>query len=224
MKLKIHCKIGKYARPLNIGFNETNKMISAYNDTIEFEFEEAGEYHLSIEQIEDEKLGVVSQIILTIINCFKIMLSLCNLESFNFADYNNIKPFSLKKNYSITLNSNTNIYLSYKDTSFSSVTKEFSIPYVEIENFSVQDEKTKLDCSVNPLKQNKKHLKVILSLIFFICFLFVVPICYTAVLSKSITSICVCSAILLFFIAVYFIELRKIVISYNEIIKKLSIR
>lgn len=224
MKLKIHSQIGKYARSLNICFNGTNKTISAYNDTIEFDFQEVDEYNLSIEQIADEKLGIISQIILTIINCFRVTLSLYNLESFDFADYNGIKPYSLKKNYSIKLNSNTDIYLAYKDTTFSSATNEFSIPYVEIKNFSVQDEEMNLDCSVKNLKQNKKHLKITLSLIFFICFLFMASVCYFAVLSKSIASICICSVILLFFIAVYIVALRKIIYSYNEIIKKLIIR
>lgn len=92
----MHSKIGKYARPLNICFNGENKTISTYNDTVEFEFEEAGEYNLSVEQINDENPGIISQIILTIIMCFKVMLSLYNLESFNFSDYNDTKPYSIK--------------------------------------------------------------------------------------------------------------------------------
>lgn len=223
MKLKIHSKIGKYARPLNVCFNGNRKTISDYNNTVEYEFEKADEYNLTIEQIEDEKLSIIAQVILTIINCFKVMLSLYLLDSFNFADYNNIKPYSIRKTYIIKLNSNANIDLAYKDTSFSSAKNEFSMPNVEINNFSVQDEKTSLDCSVEKIKQNKKHLTITLSIIFIICFFGMSFVFYSALLSKDIATICVCSAILLFFIAVYVVSLRKIIVSYNKIIKKLSV-
>ena len=223
MKIKMHSKIGKYARPLNICFNGENKTISTYNDTVEFEFEEAGEYNLSVEQIKDENPGIISQIILTIIMCFKVILSLYNLESFNFSDYNDTKPYSINKYYSIKLNSNTDICFAYTDTSFSSATNKFSIPYIEIENFSFQDEITDLNCSVESLKQNKRHLKITLSLIFLICFLVVTPACYFALLSKSIASIAFCSLILFFLIVIYIISLLKIILIYNEIIKTLTI-
>lgn len=223
MKLRIHSQIGKYARPLNICFNGENRTISAYNDTVEFEFEEAGEYNLSVEQIKDENIGIISQIILAIIMCFKIMLSLYNLESFNFSDYNDIKPYSLKKIYRIKLNLNTDICIAYRDTSFSSATNKFSLPHIEIEDFSLQDEITDLDCSFESLKQNKRHLRITLSLIFLTCFLIVAPVYYFALLSRSIAPIVFCSLILFFLITVYIISLLKIVLIYNKIIKNLNI-
>lgn len=219
----MHSKIGKYARPLNICFNGENKTISAYNDTVEFEFEEAGEYNLSVEQITDDNLGIISKIFLIILMCFDTIISLYNLESFKFTDYNGTKPYLLTKTYIIELNANTDISLEYKDTSYSASTLKFSIPNIKIKNFSTVNETTDLYSSAEPLKQNKKYLKITLSLICFFCFLGVSPIFYSALFSGDIAIIALCSAILLFIIAIYIIALLKITFIYNEIINKLSI-
>ncbi len=222
MKLKIHSQIGKYARPLNIRFNGMNKTISTYDNTVEFEFEEANEYDLCVEQAEEEKPGFISHIILIIINCFDVMLSLSVLDSFNFADYNDTRPYSLKNNYCIKLNSDTDIFLDYRDSSFSSAKSEFSVPCVKIKGCNIMDEKIKLDCSVESVKQNEKYLKITLSLICFIGFLLISLVCYSAVLSKSILPVCLCSIILLFIVAGYIVALRKIKITYNKIVQKLK--
>lgn len=222
MKIKVQSKIGKYARPLNISFNGENKIISTYNDVIEFDFEKSGEYHLSVEQINDDNMGVISQIFLIILMCFRFILSFYNLDSFNFLDYSHIKPYSIKKNYIIKINSDTNVNLKYKDTSFLSRNNEFSIPYIEVDHFSVQDEKSILNCSTENITKRKNYITITLSIIVFVCFLGISAVFYNALLSKNIVPICMCSAILLFFVIVYVVSLRKIKVSYNKIISKLS--
>ena len=201
MKIKIQSKIGKYARPLNIRFNGENKILSTYNDVVVFNCEKAGEYHFSVEQINDENMSVISQMFLTI-----------------------LKPYSIRKNYIIKIKSDTNINLKYKDTSFSSSNNEFSIPYIEVNNICVQDEKTLLDCSTEKIRKSKNCLTITLSIIVLVCFFGISTVFYFALLSKNIVPICMCSAILLFSIIVYVVSLRKIKVSYNIIISKLNLK
>jgi hypothetical protein len=222
MKVKLHSQIGKYARPLTIRFNGTIKTLSSYNNTVEFELEKGGKYDLSVEQVEDEKLGLISSMILTIINCFKIMMCLYNLESFNFLAYNNTRPYSLNNNYCIMINTDTDIFLSYKDSSFSSAKSEFSAPYVEIKGCKILNEIINLNCSTESLKQKKKQLNNTVLLIGFVTFLLIAIVCYSAVLSKSIVAVCLCSIILLFIVVVCVLALQKIKISYNTIVSKLN--
>lgn len=224
MKIKIQSKIGKYARPLNIRFNGENKILSTYNDVVVFNCEKAGEYHFSVEQINDENMSVISQMFLTILMCFRVLISLYNLESFNFFVYSDIKPYSIRKNYIIKIKSDTNINLKYKDTSFLSSNNEFSIPYIEVNNICVQDEKTLLDCSTEKIRKSKNCLTITLSIIVLVCFFGISTVFYFALLSNNIVPICMCSAILLFFIIVYVVSLRKIKVSYNIIISKLNLK
>lgn len=169
-------------------------------------------------------MSVISQMFLTILMCFRVLISLYNLESFNFLDYSDIKPYSIRKNYIIKIKSDTNINLKYKDTSFSSSNNEFSIPYIEVNNICVQDEKTLLDCSTEKIRKSKNCLTITLSIIVLVCFFGFSTVFYFALLSKNIVPICMCSAILLFFIIVYVVSLRKIKVSYNIIISKLNLK
>ena len=105
------------------------------------------------------------------------------------------------ENYIIKIKSDTNINLKYKDTSFSSSNNEFSIPYIEVNNICVQDEKTLLDCSIEKIRRSKNCLTITLSIIVLVCFFGISTVFYFALLSNKY---CADLYVFCYFIVLYY--------------------